>query len=188
MGIIVNKWTAMLLFLAVTALSGCASLYQYQAQGKVKFSSGEERDAIVYWHKDEGRLWYLKKYEQLETSLTMRICKEQPKIFSLGQDGYVELQSKPNDMLIARVNVSGEIEPLWPGERLPAGKRCGVIQVDDKSVGTDGLRENQRPQIFIFCRNESRPSRYPLVSKYSFNAVSRQEIDKDSREGPDPCL
>jgi hypothetical protein len=188
MGIVVNKWTTLLLFLAVSAVTGCASFYQYQAQGKVTYSSGEVRDAIVFWHEDEGRLWYLKKYQQMETNLTMRICNQQSKIFSSGRDGYLELQSKPNDMLIARVNDSGEIEPLWPGERLPSGEQCGVIQVDDKFVGTDGLRENQRPEIFIFCRNDSRPDRYPVVAKYSFNAVSRQEVDKESREGPDPCF
>jgi len=181
-----NRWKTLLLLAALTVLSGCVSLYQYQAEGKVATTDGEERKAVVFWHKDEGRLWYLKKYEQLDTDITLRICGGVPKPFVLGNSGYVELLSRSNDMRVASVNASGELV-MQPPERLKDGKSCGLIMVGDDRVGTDGLPQNLRPEIVILCENQTRPDRYPAAKKYRFGAVSRAEIDKGTRPAPDPC-
>ena len=182
-----NRWKTLLLLAALTVLSGCVSLYQYQAKGKVAMADGEERKAVVYWDKDEGRLWYLKKYEQLASDITLRICGEVPKPFVLGESGYVEWPSKGDgDMRVASVNASGELV-MQPPERLRQGRSCGVIMVGDDPVGTDGVPQNLRPEIVILCENQTRPDRYPAAKKYRFDAVSRAEIDKDTRPAPDGC-
>lgn len=181
-----NKWKTLLLLTTITVLSGCVSLYQYKAEGKVTTRDGEERKAVIYWHKDEGRLWYLKKYEQLETDITLRICQGIPKLFVLGQSGYVELLSKDNDMQVARINANGDLEKQ-SAERLRQGEPCGLILVGDDRVDTDDLPENLRPDIVILCENQTRPDRYPQVAKYHFGIVNRAQIDKKSRPAPDPC-
>ena len=186
MGVIMIRWKALLLLAAMAALSGCVSLYQYQAEGEVITADGEERKAVVFWHKDEGRLWYLKKYEQLETDITLRICGETPKPFVLRDSDYVELLSKPNDMRVASVNANGDLV-TQPPEQLRQGESCGLIMVGDLRVGTDGLTQNLRPEIVILCENQTRPDRYPAVAEYRFGAVSRTKIDKDTRPAPDPC-
>ena len=89
-----QQWKTFLLAAVLALLSGCVSLYQYSSEGEITTHNGEQRSAVLYWHKDEGRLWYGKKYEQLETDVTLRICNGVPKPFVLGDDGYVELLSK----------------------------------------------------------------------------------------------
>lgn len=182
-----DKLVKLLLFVAVSFLSGCLNLYQYQAQGRVTLSNGENRNAVIFWHKDEGRHWYLKKYEQLETTVKLRICNELPKQMPLAESGYVEWVSKANDILIAGISDRGEIENLEQEKHLRAGERCAVIQVDDKLVSTNGLAENVFPELLVLCRNDTRPERFPQIDKYPFEAVSRQKIDKEKREAPDPC-
>lgn len=174
-----------LLFITV-ALGGCVTSYQYRAHGDVMMTDGETRQAVLYWHKDEGRRWYGKKYEQPDTSLTMRICEGMPKIFALNEDGHVELRSKSGDFRVARINAEGELEEQ-DAERLGDGDNCGVIQVDGTAVGTDGLPQGTRPTVTILCRNDTRPDRYPAMSQYRFGAVARQ-VSEDDRSGPDPCI
>ena len=139
MGIIMQKWKTILLLVAVSCVSGCVSLYQYSAQGQLTTTDGEQIDAVVYWHKDEGRLWYGKKYEQLETDVTLRICQVIPKNFVLAESGQVVLQSKSNDVQVASVAANGNLVMLNPPERLRPGEPCGLILVNGNPVGTDAL-------------------------------------------------
>ncbi len=187
MGMIMYFWKSLLLLAAVSLVSGCVSLYQYSAEGQITTTDGETVDAVVYWHKDEGRLWYGKKYEQLESDVTLRICQIVPKNFVLAESGHVVLQSKANDMQVVSVGGGGELVSLDSPQRLRPGEPCGLILADGDPVGTDGLGENLAPDIAILCRNDTRPDRYPRVAKYRFGAISRSEIDKDTRPAPDPC-
>ena len=182
-----NQWKLLLLFISVSLLGGCVSLYQYQAEGQITTSGGERLDAVIFWHKDEGRLWYGKQYEQLETDVTLRICQVLPKNFVLAEAGHVVIQSSPNDLRMAAVGADGNLVMLNPPERLPQGEPCALILADGDPVGTDGLSENLAPEIAILCKNDTRPDRYPAVAKYRFGAISRAEIDPDTRPAPDPC-
>lgn len=181
-----NRWKALLLLAASLVLSGCVSLYQYQAEGAVATEDGEQRKAVVYWHKDEGRLWYFRRYEQLESDITLRVCGATPKTFALSDNGYVELASKSNDARIASVNAAGELV-MQPPKRIRQGEPCGLILAAGHRVGTDGLSPDQRPESVFMCKNDSRPDRYPKVAGYRFGPVSRAKVDKDIRPAPDPC-
>lgn len=187
MGMIMRKWKTMLLLIAVYAVSGCVSLYQYSAEGQVTTADGDNIDAVVYWHKDEGRLWYGAKYEQLETDVTLRICQVVPKNFVLAESGHVVMRSKSNDMQVASVGAGGNLVMLNPPRRLRPGEPCGLILADGNPVGTDGLTLDLAPEIAILCKNDTRPGRYPAAAKYRFGAISRTEIDEETRPAPDPC-
>ena len=167
-------------------LAGCVSNYQYQARGEVSTVSGEQRDAVLYWHKDEGRLWYGKKYEQVDTSLHMRICEEIPKLFTLSEGGLLELPSKSGDIKVAHLNDVGNVVHLQVPEQLQEGSRCGLILLEGAPVGNDKLDEGMRPAVSILCKNQSKPQRYPVVANYPFNTVFRHKTS-DERRVPDPC-
>jgi hypothetical protein len=182
-----KQFTFIVLAVLTLLLSGCVTNYQYLTRGEVKLTDGDTRKAVLYWHKDEGRLWYGKKYEQLDTSLTMRICRQLPKLFDLGKAGYLVLHSKAGDVRVATVADNGELEPLATGQPLPDGDNCGVIQVGGVKVGTGGLRLGLQPTVTILCQNTMRPDRYPAVARYEFRAITRSETDAE-RSAPDPCI
>jgi hypothetical protein len=187
MGVIMERTRMILAMLVALAVTGCVTNYQYRTYGNVTATDGEMHQAVIYWHKDEGRLWYGKKYEQLDTDATMRICGGTfPKIFALADDGTVELLSKSGDFLIARINDTGNLEPV-PEVLLQEGGRCGLILVKGKPAATNGLKTGVRPEVSILCKNATRPDRYPEVGKYQFDPVSRMETGED-RSGPDACL
>lgn len=180
------KKTCLWILIAAIGLTGCITNYQYRSDGVVSMSDGTNRGAVLYWHKDEGRLWYGKKYEQTDTSLTMRICESTPKIFALGNLSHVELQSKDGDIRIARINDRGEVEKIPKSERLRTGDSCGAILAGSTPVGTEGLAVGAKPTANILCINKKVPDRYPKVAAHSFGAVSRKESDAMGT-APDPC-
>lgn len=184
-----RKNITFIVLLAVAVLaSGCVTNYQYASRGEVTMTDGATRNAVLYWSKDEGRLWYGKKYEQLDTSVNMRVCETvQSKAFSLGDEGYVTLPSRASDLRVAEVMEDGELTILAEEERLPDGETCGVILAGDTKVGTGGLPVGTRPTVTILCRSDMRPGRYPEVSKYEFSTVTRTETDEE-RKAPDPCV
>ena len=178
-------YRTLLALIAFTVLTGCVTNYQYRSQGQISYENGHSLDAVIFWHKDEGRLWYLKKYEQWDSDVVMRICGKGVIKFELTDD-IVQIPSGRNDYLVARLDDSGAIQPQ-ESKQLVEGSSCGVIQVNGESVGTDGLPVNVRPEIVILCRNERNSTRYPLVTKYPFDVVSRRESSPE-REAPKPCL
>ena len=187
MGVIMERIKVIPAVLVAFAITGCVTNYQYRTYGNVTATNGEMHQAVIYWHKDEGRLWYGEKYEQVDTDATMRICGGSlPKIFTLADDGYVELQSKPGDFLVARIDDAGNLETV-PEELLQEGGRCGLILVKGKPAAMNGLKTGVRPEVGILCKNATRPDRYPEIGKYQFDPVSRMETGED-RSGPDACL
>lgn len=173
--------------LLVTAalLSSCIPNYQYRAAGTVAFAGGVSRDAVLYWHRDEGRLWYGAKYEQADSELSMLVCQVPPKKFSLGADGSLELPGKAGDVRVATLDAAGKVAPVTP-EPVSDGGRCGAIALDGAPTRTDRLREGTRPVVAILCENATRPDRYPVAGQYAFGPVSRQKSAKD-QAAPDPC-
>ncbi|MCL6416820.1 hypothetical protein MIB92_14260 [Aestuariirhabdus sp. Z084] len=176
-----------LLFLLVF-LTGCVSNYQYRAFGTITTSDNQQRNAVLYWNKDEGRLWYLKKYEQVDTSVTLRVCQGTPKIFSLdAASGRLILPSKANDLLVTRLDSRGRLTPVEPAKRLQEGQGCGLIRVDKTAVSADQLNRGRQPEILIFCRNPTRPDRYPQAGTFTFESITAKEYDSEQRPAPDPC-
>lgn len=182
-----KRITFIILIALAVLLSGCVSNYQYISRGEVTTTDGDTRKAVLYWHKDEGRLWYGRKYEQLDTSLTMRICEQLPKLFELGDEGHLVLRSKAGDERVAMLAENGELGVLMTEERLPDGGNCGTIQVGGTRVDTHRLQVGIRPTVTIYCRNAMRPDRYPKVAQYVFRTIRRNETD-DERSAPDPCI
>ena len=177
---------ALALIATAVLLSSCIANYQYRAPGKVPFAGGVSRDAVLYWHKDEGRLWYGARYEQTDTGLSMLVCQLPPKPFSLGADGTLELLGKAGDVRVAMLDAAGKLAPVTP-EPVSDGGRCGAIALDGTPTRTDMLREGTRPVVTILCENATRPERYPVAGEYAFGPVSRQKSGKDPA-APDPCL
>jgi len=186
MGITSGRYIRLVGVLLTILLSGCATNYQYMARGKVTSVTGEEIDAVIYWNADEGRLWYGKKYQQADTSVSLRVCQKPVKIFSLSDEGLLELQSKSGDVRLASLDDAGAMVRLPAEENLRDGSRCGLILVEGKPVDTGKLLEGVQPEISIHCKNETRPDRYPAIANYPFGAVERKEADVDGG-APMPC-
>ena len=188
MGLNVYRYAIRLAIVTATVLlPACTASYQYRANGEIEAVDGGRRGAVLYWHKDEGRLWYGRKYEQVDTSLTMRICGQLPKIFALDEQGErVELLAKSGDLRVATITADGDLDMLDAIERGGPGMVCGLILLDGEPVVAAELAVGDRPVAAIVCRNPSRPDRYPVVATYPFAPVSRVRID-DERLAPDPC-
>lgn len=182
-----NKFALLVLLAVVQLLSGCITNYQYQSRGEVTATDGDTHKAVLFWHRDEGRLWYGRDHEQPDTSLTMRICQVGVKIFELDKAGYLMLHSKAGDMRVAQVADNGTLVPLGSGQRLHEGDNCGVIQVGGAKVSTADLRIGMQPTVAILCENATRPDRYPAVAGYQFRAITRSKTD-EARSAPDPCV
>lgn len=176
---------ALVLVVTAALLSSCIANYQYAAPGKLAFAGGVSRDAVLYWHKDEGRLWYGAKYEQVDSGLSLRVCQLVPKEFSLGSDGALELPGRAGDVRVATLDAAGKVVPATP-EPVADGGRCGAIALDGAPTRTDRLREGTQPVVAILCENATRPDRYPVAGQYAFGPVSRQKSGKEPA-GPDPC-
>lgn len=173
--------------LGAFALAGCVTNYQYFSRGEIATADDGRRGAVMYWHKDEGRLWYGKKYEQVDTSLTLRICQGVPKPFSLGNGDHLVLFSGSGDRRAAEVAADGTVKPLASPQPVAEDSACGYVLLDGSPTDTARLTTGSRPSVAIVCDNARRPDRYPPVGVYPFGAVSRSEADKD-RTAPDPCV
>lgn len=172
--------------LAAVALAGCVTNYQYLARGKVATADDGPRGAVLYWNKDEGRLWYGKKYEQTDTSLTMRVCREIPKKFDLGAEKHLVLFSRGGDRRAAEITSNGAVKRLANPQTVREDSTCGLVLLGGTPTDTVHLETGTRPVVAILCDNTARPDRYPPVGSYVFGVVSRSKTDKD-RTAPDPC-
>lgn len=173
--------------LAAVALAGCVTNYQYLARGEVATADDGPRSAVIYWNKDEGRLWYGKKYQQVDTGLTLRICQELPKPFALGNGKHLVLFSRSGDRRTAAVSTDGSVKPLTAPQPVGADSACGLILLNGAPTDTAHLTTGTRPVIAILCDNVARPDRYPPARGYAFGVVSRAKTDKN-RTAPDPCV
>ena len=172
-----NRMAALVALILAVAVSGCVHNYQYLTTGQVMTASEAERNALLYWRADEGRLWYGRQYAQLELTPVMRVCGESAHPFVVADDGHLQLDSGANDYQVVIINEQGRVEPLEEPQRLRDGSRCAVILLDGEPVGTEALREGTRPGVAVICENRGRPDRYPAAGIYRFNPVSRERID-----------
>lgn len=173
--------------LTAVALAGCMTNYQYQSRGEIATASDGPRSAVLFWHKDEGRLWYGKKYEQVDTDLTLRVCQEVPRLFDLGNGKHLVLFSRSDDRRAAEIADNGVVKPLPTPQPVGENSDCGFILLDGAPTDTAHLATGTRPAVAIVCDNVARPDRYPRIGVYAFGPVSRAETDKE-RTAPDPCV
>ena len=171
--------------LSTVALAGCVTNYQYLAHGQVAVAGNSSQSAVIYWNKDEGRLWYGAQHEQASTDVTLRICSGVPKPFHLGPSKHLVLEGRPGDRRAAEL-AQGTVVPLSKPEPVGKEDECGLVLLDGSPTDTARLIVGTRPAIAILCDNAARPDRYPLIGIYPFGVVSRSESDK-KRTGPDPC-
>ena len=166
-------------------LAGCMHNYQYMARGKLTYAGATPKGAVLYWHKDEGRLWYGRRIDQVDSGLTLRICQQPGKAFRL-ENSRLILDAKGGDRLVAAVSGDGAVSRI-PAPR-PAGIDgvCGLILLDGVPTLTSNMHTGTRPEVAILCDNVARPDRYPEARAYAFGAISREPTPRD-RSAPDPC-
>ncbi len=175
--------TTLLVGLLSLLLSGCLGHYRYESQGSVTTSSGESTNALLYWYGDDGRLWYGKRYKQIDSGLEMNICGATSKQFTPAEGDNVGLQlpSRSGDLQVAQVDSSGGMVRLPEPKRLTPGARCGQISVGGAMVSTEDLDEGAKPEVIILCENERSSIRYPQIGRYVFNTITKTKV-----KGNDP--
>lgn len=177
------------LFLLLSVqLAGCTTFYQYRSEGEVAAQNGSKQKAVLYWYGEEGRLWYGKKYAQVDSGLTLRICKVGAKAFDLSnKTSRLELPAKANDLRVVDVDGQGALQPVRPPIRLVTGDYCGIVLLNGHAVTTRQLKVMLHPSIAILCKSQKNPDRYPQPNIYAFGAISHSETSKATRTAPDPC-
>ena len=128
-----------------------------------------------------------KKYAQLDSGVTLRICHVGVKPFELSHDR-LETLAKANDLRTADIDAQGNLHQVTPPIRLTPQDYCGVILVGNQPATSDQLKVTQQPAIAILCESRKNPDRYPEVNVYHFGNIQREEQDKNNRTAPDPCM
>ena len=169
------------------ALGGCLSHYQYRSYGELPYPNGENRSAVLFWSRDEGRLWFGNGSDGSDLQVNLRVCEKIPKTFHTTNQGHLELPSKAQDKQVAQVSEQGNFVELGDTVTLPANKTCGFILVEDNRAGIDDLSIGVSPEVNIICTSIVRPDRYPVAGEYPFQAITRVKVDK-GRVGPPSCV
>ena len=183
-----NHKNYLTILLLTFLVSGCTTLYRYSSNGEVLSVSGDKHQAVLYWYGEEGRLWYGKKYAQLDTSLQMRICGVGPKLFHLSETSRLELAAVGGDRRVNDIDASGQLQPVESTFPLKTGEYCGVILLNGKAVNTSHLMLTLKPSVAILCDSQQKPARYPKAQIYDFGSIQRIEATADDRKAPDPCV
>jgi hypothetical protein len=178
-----------LLTLVALSLAGCATNYRYESRGKVVDGDGESRGALLYYHENDSRLWYGKKYQARESGVDLKVCKATDKSFepvSDTTDLSVALKSRGGDLRVGTLSTEGTIDPVDPPERLHPNAICARILIDGQPADMEALDEGTTPEVVILCNNPRRPSRYPQPEIYRFDPFSRAKVEGE-REPTGPC-
>ena len=169
-------------------LTGCLQHYVYQSRSAITYSDETVRPAVIYWEKDEGRLWYGKEYKSSDSDIAMRVCERVSFLTFVPDNKTLELTllSQPGDQLMAAESGSGKIQMLNPPKKVGPGETCGRITLHGKHAKIADLQVGAQPTVSVLCRNPQRPDRYPAVGIYSFNKVGRKE--GKNQLAPDACM
>ena len=170
--------TTLLVCVLSLLISGCIGHYRFESRGSVTSSSGESTNALLYWYGDDGRLWYGKRYQALDSGLELNICGATSKQFTLPEEANTGLQlpSRSGDRQMAQVNSDGKVGKLPEPKRLPPGSSCGQISIAGKPALTEDLSVGAKPEVIILCENERTPDRYPATGLYEFTSVTKTEV------------
>jgi hypothetical protein len=167
---------------AATCLSACISHYRYESQGTVKLRDREHK-AFLYWHRDEGGLWYREDQPQTDSGIEFIVCGQTPKTFAGGEaDEPLILRSRFGDKQVYNY-VGSELIRLPAPVELPEGGNCGTVAVDGVPVPSAKLGDGDEPAVILLCDN---PRRYPRAEIYTFGEISRTRVEKD-RDPPNYC-
>ena len=181
------KLKALVALLLLPGLTGCVSSYLFESRGTVTAADGEPTPALLYWRGDDGRLWYGKRYRQIDTGVTMLVCGKPPRTFDAeGMESELYLGSRSGDLRVAEINESGQFVAVSPPEPVRPDTVCGRVMLADQPAASDALRAGTEPAVLIVCRNTARPDRYPTPGAYPFRPVSRTRAKGDI-EPSDVC-
>jgi len=161
-------------------IGGCIGHYRYESQGSVTKASGGTSNALLYWYADDGRLWYGKRYQAVDSDLEMNICGATSKQFAPPEESNkgLQLPSKSGDQQIARFHSrGGRVVNLPEPKRLTPGSSCGQISIAGKSVSTEDLTAGEKPEVIILCENQRKPERYPAIGLYQFKVITKTKVD-----------
>lgn len=161
-------------------LGGCIGHFRYESQGSVTTSTGGTNNALLYWYGDDGRLWYGKPYQAVDSGLEMNVCGATSKQFEPeeGENLTLQLPSKSGDQQIARFDSrGGRVVNLPEPKRLTPGSSCGQISIAGQAASTEDLTAGEKPEVIILCENQRKPERYPAVGRYKFNAITKTKVD-----------
>lgn len=175
--------TTLLVAILSLLLSGCIGHHRYESHGTVTMASGGSTNALLYWYGDDGRLWYGKRYKEIDSDLEMNICGATSKQFTPDEEDTVGLQlpSRSGDLQVAEIGSGGKVVRLPEPKRLKPGAGCGKVLVQGTMVSTEDLNEGAKPEIIILCENKRSPLRYPQIGRYVFNTVTKTKV-----KGNDP--
>lgn len=169
-------------------LSGCLRHYVYETRSSLPYADDSEYAAVIYWGKDEGRLWYGKKVDRLiDSDIEMRVCEKVATLTYLpaGDNHQLTLHGAPGDRLAAVDNGVGEVVQLETPRNVGRDAVCGRIIVDNRYATINDLSAGAEPLVTILCENPARPDRYPAVGVYRFETISRKE--GKGQDAPSPC-
>ena len=177
--------TVLLLCVMSLLMGGCIGHYRYESKGSVTKSSTGTSQALLYWYGDDGRLWYGRRYQAVDSGVEMKVCKGTPKPFvPLGNENVtLHLPSKPRDHRVAEVDSSGKVGKLPEPEILKAGNSCGQISIGGQAASTEDLTVGEKPEVIILCESQRNPDRYPVVGRYEFKAITMTKVDGNESPG-----
>ena len=174
-----HRKTILLVCVMLLLMGGCIGHYRYESKGNVATSSSGNTQALLYWYGDDGRLWYGRRYQAVDSGVEMKVCKGTPKQFApLGNENVtLQLSSRARDHRVAEVDSSGNVVNLPDPEILKAGNFCGQISISGQAASTEDLSVGAKPEVIILCESQRNPDRYPAVGRYEFKAVTMTKVD-----------
>ncbi len=180
-----QRFTFLAMFIATCA--GCVGHYLYESPGNVLTTAGQQTNALLYWYGDYGRLWYGKRYRQIDSGVSMIVCGTTPKSFDGGnEDEPLMIKSRRGDRLVRREDDDGGLVPTDDPPALRPGSNCGQIFLSGAGVPSKKLIPGTTPDVSVLCDNPQRPDRYPAAGIYRFESTNRTKI-KGQVEPGDIC-
>jgi hypothetical protein len=183
------KYFTIILLLSI--LSGCATNYLYTSKGSFNYAAGEQKSAVIYWKGDEGRTWYLAKYNELDSDAILSVCGSPSSNDFVPIDNsnthHLIAKSKAMDAKVGNLTPEGEIQMLDQPVLLRDGSECGRILLGNESANIKELEEGEVLKIAFWCKNDTRPGRYPVPEIYEFSAIVKSKTKSGEGKAPDPC-
>jgi hypothetical protein len=179
------RFTFLAIFIASSA--GCVGHFLYESPGSVLTSAGQQTNALLYWYGDDGRLWYGRRYRQIDSGVSMIVCGTPAKSFDGGdEEEPLMIKSRPGDRLVRREDDDGGLVPIADPPVLSPGSGCGQISLSGAGVPSKKLIQGSTPDVSVLCDNPQRPDRYPAAGIYRFESINRTRI-KGHVEPGDVC-
>ena len=129
------------------ALSACMKNYQYTARGSLPFDTAAATsttpNALVYWHRDEGKWMFFFDHRDTDNFATLRTCMKisRPEFRENSQKGTIELEAplKGSDLLLAQIDAEGRIKLLNEQAEATPETACGYLVKTGTSPTNPGI-------------------------------------------------